>query len=275
MNRQKLESLRSQAREARKWILKMAYHSGINSHFGGGLSLVDILTVLYDGALRYKAEEPAWEDRDRLILSKGHGVLGYYAALKNAGFLTEEDLRQFQGNESPLSSHPVMNLGLGIESSNGSLGHGLSLAVGSLLAARIKKKDYRAFVIMGNGECNEGSVWEAAMSAVQFGLGGLVAIIDDNGLQSDGESRQIMDLSNLEQRFQAFGWTTAAVDGHDLEALYDCLSDLGQDGKPKAVIAKTIKGKGISFMESNNDWHHNRLNEKQYLQAISELGGEE
>lgn len=266
-----IKRLEADAVQMRRDIIDMAYNSSGNSHFGAGLSIVEILAVLYGKILKYDCKNPVWQERDRFILSKGHGVLGYYAALKAAGFLTEEDLKKFQTNESPLSSHPVMNQSLGIESSNGSLGHGLSFAVGSLLAGRKKGIYYRAFVLMGNGECNEGSVWEAAMSAAQFGLNNLIAVIDNNKLQSDGDSRQIIDINNYEKRFEAFGWNAINVDGHDVKALLESFLRIPENGRPTSVIADTIKGKGISFMENNNEWHHNRLNEKQYIHAMTEL----
>jgi transketolase len=249
----------------------MAYECGGNAHLGAGLSIVEILSVLYGRVLRYDPANPSMEDRDRFILSKGHGVLGYYAILAESGFFPAELLKTFQQNGTDLVAHPVMNLALGIESSNGSLGQGLSYAVGVALYAKLYGRKYHTYVLLGNGECNEGSVWEAAMSAPQFKLDNLTAIVDDNGMQSDGTSADIMAMSPIEGKFSSFGWDAATVDGHDTGALYAALSARGASGKPRAVIAKTIKGKGISFMENNKDWHHNRLTKALYEQAVAEL----
>lgn len=233
--------------------------------------MVEIMAVLYSRVLNFDSSNPEWSDRDRFILSKGHGVLGYFAALHEAGLISEEVLSTFQTNESHLVAHPVMNMALGIESSNGSLGHGLSMGVGIALAARKKNKDFRTFVYMGDGECNEGSVWEAVMSASQLNLGNLTAIVDFNKLQSDGDSRQIIDLRDLAGKFQSFGWESREIDGHNIDEIVEALETPTNLEAPLAVIAHTVKGKGISFMENNNDWHHNRLTTKYYELASSEI----
>lgn len=255
----------------RKKIIQMAYHGNGNAHLGGGLSIVDIMAVLYGCVLKYDKSNPEWEDRDRFILSKGHGVLGYYTALAAVGYFDESLLDTFQQNQSDLISHPVMNMALGIEASNGSLGHGLSMAIGILVAARFKKKNYKAYVLLGNGECNEGSVWEAAMLASSQNLSNLVAIVDNNRLQSDGVSKDIIDMSSMKEKWMSFGWNVAEVDGHNHLELYNAFFSKYSNEKPLMIIANTIKGKGISFMENNNDWHHNNLTKELYEKALSEL----
>lgn len=267
-----INRIRETARFMRTRILDISYQCGLSAHLGGGLSMVDLMAVLYGGVLRQRPEDPRWEDRDRFILSKGHGVLGYYAALLASGFIDEATFATFQTNESDLIAHPVMNLDLGIESSNGSLGHGLSMGIGIALASRKKGKDFRVFVLMGDGECNEGSVWEAVMSAAQLQLDNLTAIVDYNRLQSDGDSRKIIDFGDLAAKFRAFGWEAVALDGHDLEAIVAAFARERQPGVPRVLVARTVKGKGVSFMENNNEWHHSRLTKANYDLAIAEIG---
>lgn len=271
MDNQLLSGIENMARDIRRDIVEMSFRCGGNSHIGGGLSMADILAVLYGGVLKYRPSEPEWPERDRFILSKGHGVLGYYAALHRAGFISDEQMNTFQINETDLSAHPVRNMSIGIESSNGSLGQGLSYCVGLALVAKMRGQNHRVITLLGNGECNEGSVWEAVMSAKQYKLDNLLAIVDDNGLQSDGESSAIMDMSPIEEKFAAFGWSVRVVNGHDTGAVYESLADPASKGKPTAVIAKTVKGKGFTFSEGKPEWHHARLTESLYTQALSEL----
>lgn len=264
------DELAEMARFMRHKILHISHACNLSSHLGGGLSMVDITATLYGSVLRFDRNDPMWPERDRFILSKGHGVLGYYSALLAAGIISEETFASFQTNGSDLIAHPVMNPALGIESSNGSLGHGLSLAIGMALAARKKGQAHKTYVLLGDGECNEGAIWEGVMLAAQLKLDNLVAIVDYNGLQSDGESRQIIDLGDLAEKFAGFGWNAIDVDGHDIPALYAALT-APSPNQPRAVIARTIKGKGISFMENNNEWHHNRLTQASYESAVEEL----
>lgn len=259
------------ARLMRRKILDISHQCNLSAHLGGGLSMVDIMATLYGRILRYDRANPGWEARDRFILSKGHGVLGYFSALLAAGIINDEIYASFQTNGSDLIAHPVMNVELGIESSNGSLGQGLSMAVGIALAAKRKAATHRACVLLGDGECNEGSVWEAVMSAAQLGLDNLIAVVDYNKLQSDGESRGIIDLDDLAGKFRAFRWDVAEVDGHDVQQLVAAFERAPVAGKPRVVVAHTVKGKGISFMENNNEWHHNRLTKANYELALSEL----
>ncbi len=273
MKPEDVQRVEAMARRMRRRMVEVAYNGKGYAHFGGGFSIVEILAVLYGTVLKYDVRNPEWPERDRFILSKGHGVLGFYAVLEAAGYFSEERLNTFQQDGGDFSSHPVMNLALGIETSNGSLGHGLSLGIGSLLAARRKRMDYGVYVLLGNGECNEGSVWEAAMSAAHFRLDRLTAIVDHNRMQSDGASADVLDMGTMALKWKAFGWNVAEVDGHSIEQLHAALTSRERNGKPTAVVATTVKGRGISFMEGNNEWHHNRLNREQYEQAWREVGG--
>jgi transketolase len=266
------EGLTLLAKKMRHKIIEISYTCNLSTHLGGGLSMVDIMAVLYGKVLKLDVSNPRWADRDRFILSKGHGVLGYFTALWAAGIINEETFQTFQKNESNLIAHPVMNLDLGIESSNGSLGHGLSMGVGIALAAKKKNQDFNVYVYMGDGECNEGSVWEAVMSAAQLDLDNLTAIVDYNKLQSDGDARDIMDLSDLAAKFKAFGWDVKEIDGHDITQIVEAFEAARVPSMPRVLVAHTVKGQGISFMENNNEWHHNRLTKTTYEQALTELG---
>lgn len=260
------------AKKMRGKIIEVSYRCNRSVHIGGALSMVDILAVLYSDVLRLNPKDPNWAERDRFILSKGHGALSYYAALFARGFISLETFETFQSNRSDLTAHPVLNMSMGIESSNGSLGHGLSMGVGIALAGKARARAYKVYVMLGDGECNEGSVWEAAMSAANFKLDNLIAIVDKNDFQNDGASINVMEPGYFEDKWGSFGWNAISVDGHDVEAIYRALTLQNIIGKPKVLIAKTIKGKGFSFMENNADWHHNRLTKTQYDLAVKELG---
>lgn len=259
------------AHHMRRKMLDISYQCKLSTHLGGGLSIVDMLATLYGAVLRVDATNPRWEERDRFILSKGHGVLGYFSALLAAGFISESEFATFQTNGSHLIAHPVMNLDLGIESSNGSLGHGLSLGIGLALAAKKKAQSHKVYVLMGDGECNEGSVWEGIMLAAQLKLDNLIAIVDYNKLQSDGSSLQIIDFDDLAAKFRCFGWQALNVNGHDVPDLLNAFTTATSAGMPKVLIAHTVKGKGIPFMENNNEWHHARLTQTHYERAMAEL----
>jgi transketolase len=262
------------ASRMRKRILEMSLRCEGPTHLGGGLSIVEMMATLYGGAMNFDAANPQWDGRDRFILSKGHGVLGLYTALVEARVISEEVFEQFKKDDSPLIAHPVMNLELGIESSNGSLGQGLSLAVGMAIAARKKNAKHKMYVLMGDGECNEGSVWEAAMSASQFKLGNIIAFVDNNGFQSDGSTEDIITSASLAAKWRSFGWNVIEVDGHDVAGLVHALRSKLVDDMPNCLVAKTIKGKGIPFMEGNNEWHHNRLTQAMFDRAMAELVGD-
>jgi len=256
----------------RKNILDMALSAGANSsHFGGALSIADIVAILFSYKMNINKSNPEWVDRDRFILSKGHACLAYYSALSEIGYISKEELKTFEGNESNLLGHPVINRKLGIEFSNGSLGMGLSLGIGLAISSKKKKKNFKVFVIIGDGECNEGSVWEAAMAAANFNLDNLHVIVDHNNFQQTGRNNDIMKLGSLKDKWSSFGWETAELDGHNIENLYDYFNSNQETNKPKALIANTIKGKGFSFSENNNDWHHGVLTKKVYDEAIEEL----
>lgn len=258
------------ALKIRREILKLAFNCKGPAHLGGALSIADILAVLYGAILNVDPKNPTWQERDRFILSKGHGVLALYAALHHVGFFQGDTLSTFKTNGSDLIAHPVLNMELGIESSNGSLGHGLSFSAGIALALKKKRSHSKVFVLLGDGECEEGSVWEGAMLSSKLELGNLVCIIDSNGLQSDGPVSSINNHDWLIKRWEAFGWESESVDGHNIEDLSKSLSKQS-DSRPRVIVARTIKGRGISFMEDNNLWHHNRITEDNFRLAMKEL----
>ena len=260
------------ARNIRRDVIEAGFRCGESAHFGGGLSLVDLLAVLYGRHLRFDPANPRWPERDIFILSKGHGVLGYFATLKNVGLMSDDIFQTFQKNGSHLIAHPVMNLDIGIESSNGSLGQGLSFAAGIALAMKKRNSQRKVFVILGDGECNEGAVWEAAMFAAQYELDNLVAIVDLNGFQNDGAAAMVSRQGDMRAKWEAFGWQAQDVNGHDLDQIGAAYAEAcSVSGKPAVIVAHTVKGKGISFMENNNDWHHNRLTEANYRIALADL----
>jgi transketolase len=264
------------AAQMRKNALKMALQSGPNgAHLGGGLSTIEIMSTLYCGIMNIKPEDPLWKKRDRFILSKGHATLGYYTALCEAKIISEEQLFTFERNGGMLSGQPSYNPAWGIEYSSGTLGLGLSYAVGLSLVSQKTSNRYNVFVLLGDGECNEGSVWESAMSAAHFKLANLTAIIDYNCLQSDGMTREVLNVQ-LENMWEGFGWEVIKVnDGHNISQLYEAFSLPLDEKKPRMIIACTIKGKGVSFMENNNEWHHNRLTKEQFDIAMKELSDRE
>lgn len=273
MEKELLEKVQGMTRRMRRNIVDLAFNAGANgAHLGGSLSIVELAATLYGSIMRIHPDNPAWPDRDRFILSKGHGALGWYTALAEAGIITREKLFTFEQDGGDLPGQPSMNQALGLEFSSGSLGLGLSLGVGTTLAGRKAGREYMVYVLMGDGELNEGTVWEAAMAAAHYKLGALVVIIDANGLQSDGSTGTVMS-TNIEAMWRGFGWNTVKLDGHDVESIYSALKDPERklESVPLAVIAKTVKGKGVSFMENNNEWHHNVLTKARYEAAVAEL----
>jgi transketolase len=237
------------------------------------MSIIDVLAVLYGGIMKLDKRDPCWQGRDRFILSKGHGVLGYYAALAEIGYLSKEDLDTFERSGTFLAGHPVMNRKKGIEFTNGSLGMGLSLGVGVALALKKRGTKSKVYVLVGDGECNEGSVWEAVMSAAQFKLDNLVAIADCNSFQLGGRNEDIMSVGDMAEKARSFGWDAVTVDGHDALRLYESLTAPYEKGKPVMIAAKTIKGKGFSLFESDNRWHHAMISKSQYDTLVDELKG--
>lgn len=262
--------MKALAKTLRLSALQMALNSGKNgSHLGAGLSSVEIFAALYGGVLKYDLQNKDDENRDRLVVSKGHCVLSYYSALRQAGFLTDEDIQSFETNGSHFHGHAMRNLDKGIEFSGGSLSMGMSFAVGQALACKKKGLTSRVFSIVGDGECDEGLIWEAAMSAANYELNNFVLIVDRNKLQYDGPTTEVMNQIDLGDKFRAFGFDVRVVDGHDVEALATALN--APNEKPVCVIADTIKGKGVSFMEGVKTWHHSVLTQEQYDQAVKEV----
>ncbi len=246
-----------------------------NGHFGSCYSCADIVTVLYFATLRIDPTNPDWPDRDRFLLSKGHAAPTLYSALIRRGFIPEDWIAEYETHVGArLMTHPSRRYQAGVDASLGSLGHGLSIGVGMALAARLDHKDYMTYVLMGDGEINEGSVWEAAMAAAKYGLGNLVGIIDNNGLCVDGRTDDVMPMGSLVDKWLSFGWEVSRVDGHDLNALLQVLAPrrlMGHD-RPHMVIADTVKGKGVSFMEDVRSWHSDSISNTQYAMAMAELG---
>jgi transketolase len=232
-----------------------ALEGGGRGHVGSTLSLIEMLRVLYDDVLRYRPQEPNWVERDRFILSKGHGCLALYVLLADKGFFPIEELAKQCRPEAMLGGHPERGHIPGVEASTGALGHGLSIGIGLALAARLKRQNYRVFVAMGDGELDEGSVWEAALCAAKHQLTHLVALVDSNKLQSYGPKTEVQNIEPLADKWRAFGWEVAECDGHDLTDLRTALGALGH-AAPKVVICHTVKGKGLSFAEHNPSWHH-------------------
>lgn len=255
----------------RKDILKIALNSGTKgAHIGGSMSAADILAVLYGEILKYDESNPDWDGRDRFIMSKAHSAIGLYGALHYAGFLSDEEIDGAMQGESFLFKHPKLDLNRGLEFSGGSLGQGLALGVGSLLSMRQRGNlTSQVYVMIGDGECDEGSVWEAALSASHFELNQLTAIIDVNGLQNDGTTKEVMNKGNLVNRWRSVGFETIEVNGHDVEDIRRAL--LTKTSKPKAIIANTRKGKGVSFTENKVEWHIGYFTQEMYTQAMEEL----
>ncbi|KAA0593749.1 transketolase [Azospirillum lipoferum] len=234
-----------------------ALEGGGRGHVGSTLSLIEIMRVLYDDVLRVRPDDPAWPDRDRLILSKGHGCLALYALLADKGFFPVDALKEQCRPDAMLGGHPQRGHTPGVEASTGALGHGLALGVGMALAARLQRRPSRVFVVMGDGELDEGSVWEAAMAAAKHRLDNLVALVDYNKLQSYGAVAEVLDLEPLADKWRSFGFAVAEVDGHDVGALHDRLASLPfQSGQPSILICHTVKGKGLDFAEGQALWHH-------------------
>ena len=266
-----IQSLKIAAHSIRKNILKMTLQAGsYGAHIGGGLSLPEILSTLYLGVMNISPENCKKDDRDRFILSKGHGAIALYATLKEAGFISEDELFSFKHDGGGFWTHPRKNLDIGIEFSSGSLGQGLSLAAGTALALKKKQNQAHVYVVIGDGECDEGSVWEAASFVAHHKLDNVTVIIDENKLQLDAPTSEIVNKDNLAKRWEAFGFDIVLADGHDVEDLLRAFSYRSQ-GKPVAIIARTIKGKGVSFIENNPEWHVHPLTQQQYEQALEEL----
>ena len=265
-------SLEKQARKIRRDIVKMVYQAG-SGHPGGSLSVTDILTYLYFEELKnISSDNPQNPDRDRFILSKGHCAPALYSCLANRGFFPVEDLSTFRNINSYLQGHPDRNKVPGVDMTTGSLGQGLSCANGMAIAGKMDKKNYRVYCVLGDGEIEEGQVWEAAMASAKYKLDNLCVIVDNNNLQIDGTIEEVMSSYPIDEKFRSFGFEIIKIDGHDIEEILKAFEVAKNvKGKPICIIAKTIKGKGVSYMENQVSWHGKAPNEEQYLQALNEL----
>jgi len=259
------------AKRLRRHIITMIGRAG-SGHPGGSLSAAEIVTALYFRVLRHKPQDPCWSDRDRFILSKGHAAPVLYAVLAECGYFPVDELTTLRRLDTRLQGHTDCTVTPGVEMSAGALGQGLSFAIGVALAGRLNSQKYRVYALLGDGECNEGQVWEAAMAAAHFKLDNLVAIVDNNGQQIDGWNREVMNLDPFNKKWQAFGWRVIEVDGHHLTQLIQAFDRTKLvKGRPVVIIAHTIKGKGVSFMENNPDFHGKAPNAEEIEIALKEL----
>ena len=259
------------ATKIRMGIIEGTYNAKAG-HPGGSLSSADLFAYLYDKEMRYRADEPKWEDRDRFVLSKGHCAPGLYAALAYKGFFPVEDLKTLRHIGSYLQGHPNMNTVPGIDMSTGSLGQGVSVAAGMAKAAKYMNKDINVYTLLGDGEIEEGQVWEAFMFAKQYNLDNLCVIIDCNGLQIDGPCSEVMSAEPIDEKLKAFGFDYTVIDGNDFDAIESAFDKFHKSDKPFAIIMKTVKGKGVSYMENQVGWHGKAPNEEEYNIAMAELG---
>jgi transketolase len=270
-NTSSVSELQNIAKRVRRDVVTMIAKAG-SGHPGGSLSAVDIITALYFNVMKHNSADCHWLERDRFILSKGHAAPALYAVLAECGYIPIEELDTLRKIDSRLQGHTECRLVPGIEMSAGALGQGLSFAVGCSLAARLDKKDTRIYVLMGDGECDEGQVWEAAMAASHFKLDNLTAIVDNNGIQLDGWNKDIMNIEPFAKKWEAFGWLPIEINGHDFKELIAAFEKAKQTkGRPAAIIAHTVKGKGVSFMENNPDFHGKVPNAEQLKIALKEL----
>ena len=272
LNLSQLSELKEIAKELRQQILKVIFHAG-SGHPGGSFSATDLVTAIYfGGILRYDPNDPKKLNRDRFILSKGHASALFYCVLSRAGFFPEEKLKEYRkiGSELFLSGHPHPKTP-GVEIASGSLGQGLSVGNGIALGSRLDNLDYNVYVILGDGEIQEGQIWEAAMSAVKFNSNNLIAIIDNNKVAQDNITKDLKNIEPLEDKWLSFGWDVHRIDGHNMEEIMSVLSLPNHPNKPRVIIADTIKGKGVSFMEGNKAWHGVAPKEKDFKNALLEL----
>jgi transketolase len=263
--------LEKMAKQLRRHVITMIATAG-SGHPGGSLSAADIVTALYFKVMRHDPKNPQWPDRDRFVLSKGHVAPVLYAALAECGYFPVEELSTLRKLGSRLQGHTDRTLTPGVEMSAGSLGQGLSFGIGIALAGRLDKRDYHVYVLLGDGECEEGQIWEAAMSAPHFQIDNLTAIVDNNGLQLDGRCCEIMELQPLADKWRAFNWHVIEIDGHDMSQILPALKEARETkGKPTVIIAHTVKGKGVSFMENNVDFHGKAPTPQEVEIALKEL----
>ncbi|MEA1960905.1 MAG: transketolase [Bacillota bacterium] len=271
MNEQSINKVNEKALVMRQDIIKMLGESG-SGHTGGSLSAADIVSCLYFWEMNIDPLQPEWEERDRFVLSKGHAAPVLYAVLAEKGYFPREELLGLRKLGSPLQGHPDMRKLPGVEASTGSLGQGISWAVGMALAAKMDQKDQRVYALLGDGEIEEGMVWEAMMAAAHYNLDNLVAFVDHNGLQIDGPITDVLSPEPVADKLRAFGWETLVIDGHNTEEIMASLDTArATKGKPTAILANTVKGKGCSFMENKAEWHGTAPNKDQVQQALNEL----
>lgn len=273
MEAKKLQTLREIAKRVRIGVIE-GTHAAKSGHPGGSLSVADILTYLYFEEMKIDPKNPKWEDRDRFVLSKGHCAPALYAVLAERGFFPPEELLTLRKFPSRLQGHPDMNSTPGVDMSAGSLGLGISAAAGMALAGKIDGKSYRVYTVVGDGESEEGQVWEACMFAAHYKLDNLCVVIDWNGLQIDGPVAEVMNPTPHDKKLEAFGFHVISIDGNDMEQIAAAFAEAKTvKGKPTAIVAKTVKGKGVSFMENQVKWHGSAPNDEQYEQALAELKG--
>lgn len=271
LNENELEKLKKIAQDIRCSILTMIKEAGVG-HIGGSLSVTDILVALYFKVLNINPKKPDWSDRDRLIMSKGHGAAAIYSTLAERGFFSKDELKTFGLINSKLQVHPDKNKVPGIEASTGALGQGLSIGLGMALAAKLDKKDYYTFVILGDGEIQEGQIWEAAMFAAHYRIDNLTAILDYNNVQLMGDVSEIMEIAPVAEKWLSFGWEVLEIDGHDFDQIAGSLYKAKKvKGKPTIIIANTTKGKGVSFMQNTCKWHGSVPTEEEYIKAMAEV----
>ena len=249
-----------------------AIYSAQSGHPGGALSCADILTDLYFNEMNIDPSNPKMEDRDRFILSKGHASPAIYSVLANRGFFPVEDLKTFRKIDSYLQGHPDLNKVPGVDMTSGSLGQGLSVANGMAMSAKLDNKDYYVYVVMGDGEIAEGQIWEAAMSSAHYKLNNVIAFVDFNGLQIDGNVKDVMNVTPIKEKFLAFGWNAIEIDGHNFNEIQSAIAQAKEcKDKPTVIVAHTVKGKGVSFMENDYGWHGKAPNDEEYNKAMEEL----
>ena len=269
-----IKSLQKKAREIRRLIIKTAYETERLTHPGPALCIADLCTALYYKFMKVDPKNPTWEDRDRMVLSKGHAYLVLYAILAEKGFFPHEHLKTLRHPGSILQGHPVMGKTPGIDMTAGSLGNGLGAGLGMAYYLKYLGKASKVFVILGDGEMNEGTVWEAVIEAPALAANNLIALVDMNGFQSTGMTSEICPMHNMRQRWEPFGWKVIEINGHDMAAIVSALDvAVNYQGGPVCIVADTVKGKGVSFMEHNNDYHQKFISKELYEQAMAELGG--
>lgn len=265
-----INPLEIKAKKVKKLILEISHIAQVG-HMGSALSIADILTVLYFKILKINSKRPQWKKRDRFILSKGHAVAALYSVLYLKGFISKKTIYSYCKNKGELGEHPEHTIP-GIEVTTGSLGHGLSVGVGMALASKLDKKSYKTYVLLSDAECNEGEIWQAAASAFHYNLNNLITIIDSNKVQALGTTKEVLNMEPLSDKWRAFGWNIIECDGHNISSLYNIFSrELLNQTKPTVIIAHTVRGKGVSFMEHKIEWHYFTTNKEQHIKAIEEI----